>query len=251
MSAFLRVADLPLTLRSRYLASLPEPQEWFLEELVRSGEVWESPGKGYAIFHGSNLVEFYAIDGVEAHFHLSCLIRQRPFRKVLCKSFDRQLIDAATTLGWALVETGFLFRKRNPVVLKKIDTFRLDRARSIDLPDVWITGRDFYDSKDEVEHLFRSNGLWIAFNKGQLVGSGAMIPIDGSGDVVDIGMVTRRNQRNRGFASLIVSELANFLESEGRRPVCGCAESNLASKAALENAGFVSEHRLVQISVPD
>jgi GNAT superfamily N-acetyltransferase len=150
-----------------------------------------------------------------------------------------------------MVETGFLFRKRTPVILNKIDTFRLDKARAIDLSDAWITGRDFYDSKDEVEQIYRSNGLWIAFNDGQLVGSGVTIPIDGSGDVVDIGMVTRRSQRKKGFASLIVSELANVLESAGKRPICGCSESNFASKAALENAGFVSRHRLVQISVPD
>jgi GNAT superfamily N-acetyltransferase len=230
---------------------LPEPQEWFLEELVRSGEVWESPGEGYAIFHADNLVEFYAKDRAKAHLLLSNLIRQRPFRKVLCKSFDRVLIDAAKTLGWTMVETGFLFRKRTPVILNKIDTFQLARARAVDLSDAWITGRDFYDSKDEVEQIYRSNGLWIAFNDGQLVGSGVMIPIDGSGDVVDIGMVTRRSQRKKGFASLIVSELANVLESAGKRPICGCAESNFASKAALENAGFVSQHRLVQISVPD
>lgn len=251
MSIFLQVADLPLSLRSRYLATLPEPQEWFLEELVRSGEVWESPGVGYAVFHGGNLVEFHTINSDEAHLHLSKLIRQRPFRKVLCKSFDRLLIGAAKKLGWTLVETGFLFRKRYPVVLNNIDTFRLDRARSADLKDAWINGRDFYDSKDEVERIFRSNGLWIAFNDGQPVGSGVMIPIDGSGDVVDIGMVVQRNQRNKGFASLIVCELANFLESESKRPICGCAESNLASKAALENAGFVSEHRLVEITIPD
>ncbi|WP_390910473.1 GNAT family N-acetyltransferase [Pseudosulfitobacter sp. SM2401] len=251
MNAFLRVADLPLSLRNQYLASLQEPQEWFLEELVRSGEVWESPGEGYAIFHADRLVEFYAKDRAKAHLLLSNLIQQRPFRKVLCKSFDRELIDAAKTLGWAMVETGFLFRKRTPVILSKIDTFQFARARAVDLSDAWITGRDFYDSKDEVEQIYRSNGLWIAFNDGQLVGSGVMIPIDGSGDVVDIGMVTRRSQRKKWFASLIVSELANVLESEGKRPICGCAESNFASKAALENAGFVSQHRLVQISVPD
>ncbi len=251
MSTFLRVANLPISLRSQYLASLPEPQEWFLEELVRSGEVWKFPCGGYAIFHGDTLVEFYALDSTKAHRHLSNLIQQRPFRKVLCKSFDRVLIDAAQKLGWALVETGFLFRKRNPIILSKSDTFHLERARSIDLPDAWMTGRDFYDNKDEVAQIFRSGGLWIAFNEGQMVGSGVMIPIDGSGDVVDIGMVTRPDQRNRGFASLIVSDLANLLESESKRPICGCAETNLASKAALEKAGFVSEHRLVEISIPD
>lgn len=251
MSAFVRVADVPQHQRTEYLASLPEPQEWFLEELIRSGEVWSASGAGYAIFHKDTLVEFYAENSEDAHLQLSRLVQQRPFTKGLCKSFDRVLMDAAETLGWGLVETGFLFRKRNPVVLNKFDGFQLVRARSTDVAEVWATGRDFYDCEDEVAQLYRSNGLWIALDDGQLVGSGVLIPIDGSGDVVDIGMVTRPDQRNRGLGSLIVYELANLLEREGKRPICGCAEQNTASKAALENAGFISEHRLVQISVPD
>lgn len=251
MSAFLQVRDLPQALRNRYLDSLPEAQEWFLEELVRSGEVWESPGEGYAVFGGGVLVEFYTTDSDNARLHLSNLIRQRPFRKVLCKSFDHVLIRAAKNLGWTLVETGFLFRKRNRVVLNKIINFQLVKASSSDLADAWNMGREFYDSKDEVEQIFRSNGLWIGSKDGQMVGNGVMIPVDRSGNVVDVGMVTRRSERNKGFASLIVAELADLLESEGKRPICGCAESNFASKATLEKAGFVSEHRLVQMKIPD
>lgn len=250
MSVPWQVAELPIALRRQYLASLPEPQEWFLEELVRAGEVWEAPGEGYAIFHSGNLVEFYAIDSLKAPLLLLDLVRQRPFRQALGKSFDHVLMKAAKALGWTLVETGFLFRKRGPTNLSKTDTFRLDRARAIDLPHIWNAGRDFYSSADEVAQVFQSDGLWIARNKGQLVGSGVMIPIDASGDVVDIGMVIQPEQRNKGVASLIVSQLADLLEGEGKRPICGCAQSNFASKAALENAGFVSEHRLVQMSIP-
>lgn len=250
MSAFLQVAGLPPSLRSQYLASLPEPQEWFLEDLVRSGDVWEAPGAAYAVFHGAKLVEFYAQDAAAAHIHLSALARLRPFKEVLCKSFDHAVMDAGTKLGWDLAETGFLFRKRNPVSLDRPAAFQLKRARSADLADVWRTGPDFYDSEEEVGQLFRSDGLWVAINDGQLVGSGVMIPIDATGEVVDVGMVTRPNQRNRGYASLIVSELAHMLERQGKRPICGCGDSNLASKAALQNAGFVSEHRLVRISLP-
>lgn len=251
MNVYLQVQCLPQTLRDRYLKSLPEPQEWFLEELVRSGEVWESPSEGYAVFAGDTLVEFYTEDSDDAHLHLSSLIQQRPLKKVLSKSFDHVLIDAASKLDWALIETGFLFRKRNQVILDRNDSFQLVRARSTDLPDAWNIGRDFYDSKDEVEQIFQSNGLWIGFSDGQMVGNGIMIPIDGTGNVVDVGMVTRPSQRNKGFASLTVARLADLLESEGKRPICGCAESNLASKATLEKAGFVSEHRLVQINIPD
>jgi len=251
MTNFSQVTALPHTLRSQYLASLPEPQEWFLEELVRSGEVWESPTGVYAIFQGDTLVEFHAAKSIEAQPYLSTLVQQRPFTKALCKSFDTVLMDATRTLEWEAVETAYLFRDRNPIALNGPDTFKLERARSADLADAWTNGRDFFDSEDEVAQMFRADGLWIAFNDGHPVGSGVMIPIDGSGHVVDIGMVTRPDQRNKGFASLIVSKLAGILEQDGKRPICGCAKGNLASKAALENAGFVSKHRLFRLRIPD
>ncbi len=251
MSTFLRVANLPLALRSQYLASLPEPQEWFLEELVRSGEVWELPGEAYAVFHGVNLVEFFAVNSTKGAMHLSALVRQKPFKKGLCKSFDYDLIDAVKTLGWTMDKTGFLFRKRNQIILNTVANFQLAKARATDLGAAWAAGRDFFASRDEVDQIFQADGLWIAFKDGHLVGSGVMTPIDETGNVMDIGMVVQPSHRNKGFASLIVSGLANVLESEGKRPICGCAHSNPASKAALEKAGFVSEHRLVQMNVPD
>jgi len=251
MSYFMPVADLPISLRDQYLASLPEPQEWFLEEMVRSGNVWDLSGKGYAVFHGDTLVEFHAIDRDQAPLLLSGLAQQRPFKKGLCKSFDTVLMEAAQSLGWTMLETGYLFRKRIPARLMAKDGFRLRQARESDLAEAWETGRDFFDSIEEVQRLYCAGGLWIAFHVGQMVGSGVMIPIDGSGDVVDIGMVTRPNQRNKGIASMIVCELASNLERDGKRPICGCAESNRASKAALEKAGFVSEHRLVQMSITE
>lgn len=197
------------------------------------------------------MVEFYAENSADASLYLSELIRQRPFKMGLCKSFDDVIVDAAKALGWAMVETGFLFRKRVPVILNKPDTFRLQRAQSTDLAEAWATGRDFYDGKDEIVQLHDAGGLWIASHGGKVIGSGVAIPLDGSGDVVDIGMVTRPDQRNKGFASFVIDELATLLEREDKRPICGCAETNLASKAALENAGFVSEHRLVQFTVPN
>ena len=104
-------------------------------------------------------------------------------------------------------------------------------------------------SMDEVVQIFRSNGLWVCFKDAQMVANGVMTPVNETGGIVDVGMVTRADHRNKGYASLIVAKMADELERDGKRAVCGCAESNLASKAALEKAGFVAHHRLVQISV--
>ena len=239
----------PADLRRAYLASLPEPQEWFLEELVRDGEAWQLGKAGYAVFHGDRLVEFYACDRGEAPALLRALMRQRPFGAGLCKSFDTGLMEPAEALGWQRVTTGYLFRKRLPVVVPWPAGFQLAPARQQDLAEVWETGRDFYDSVAEVEQLFHDGWLWVAFAARQIAGSGVTLPIDGPGAVVDIGMVVRPERRGTGFGSAIAGALADILKRDGKRPICGCGQSNHASKRALENAGFVSEHRLVNLTV--
>jgi len=244
----------PPALRQSYLASLAEPQEWFLEELVRSGEVWTQPGQGYAVFNGDTLVEFHHSDGANAAAQLADLYRQRPFTQILGKSFDYALMQAAQDLGWTGAQTGYLFRKREAVSLISPAQFELRRATASDLPYAWEIGQDFYDSPDELEQVYKSDSLWVAFDGGQeaepMVGSGITIAIDGAHQTFDLGMVTCPRQRNKGYGSLIIAGLADRLERAGKRPICGCGPSNSASKAALEKAGFISEHRLVQFTPP-
>ena len=248
VAGFARVPAPPAALRRAYLDALPEPQEWFLEELVRGGEAWQLGEAGYAVFHGDRLVEFYATTLAEGPALLRALTRHRPFGGGLCKSFDAGLMGAAKALGWQSVETGFLFRKRVPVVLPRPARVELAQARRVELNEVWTTGPDFYDSMAEVEQLFQEGGLWVASDGMQIVGSAVTLAIDDTGAVVDIGMVVRPERRGAGLGSAIVGALADQLERTGKRPICGCGPSNHASKGALENAGFVSEHRLVHLS---
>jgi len=163
-------------------------------------------------------------------------------------------MQAAQDLGWTGAQTGYLFRKREAVSLISPAQFELRRATASDLPYAWEIGQDFYDSPDELEQVYKSDSLWVAFDGGQeaepMVGSGITIAIDGAHQTFDLGMVTCPRQRNKGYGSLIIAGLADRLERAGKRPICGCGPSNSASKAALEKAGFISEHRLVQFTPP-
>jgi len=202
MKTYEKVLTPPSALRQSYLASLREPQEWFLEELVISGEVWALPGQSYAVFNGDTLVECHPSDNANAVAQLSDLHRQLPFTRILAKSFDHALMQAAHDLGWPATETGYLFRKRNPVSLDRPARFDLRRAEAHDLPQAWEIGQDFYDSADEVAQFFKSNTLWVACDAGQMVGTGITIAIDGAHQTFDLGMVTCPRRARRPEANL-------------------------------------------------
>lgn len=250
MPMFTQTSALPRLSRDRYLASLREPQEWFLEELVRDGEVWEVPGKAYAVFHAATLVEFHVEDAATASQHLTHLRTCRPFETALCKSFDPTLLNAAKSLGCRVQDAAFLFRKRVPVEWPRPEGFQIVKAQAHDVDPALRLGGDFFAGLDDVERLFATGDLWIARQNSQMVGCGVTYPLGTQVDAVDIGMVIGKDWRNRGFGVALVGALADLVERRGQRPICGCAKDNLASRATLEKAGFVSEHRLFRLEFP-
>ena len=237
-------------LRRRYLASLPEAQEWFLEDRVQHGDVWEIPGTAYAVFDEDTLVELYVTDGEDPNAHLSDLKRLRPFDAALCKSFDHLFVAAARGLGAELNEVAYLFRQHESVDLTTPNGFGLTPATSQDVDAALTIGGDFFASRAEVETLLCSGGLWIARHTSDIIGCGTTIDLNGPHSATDIGMVVSADHRTQGFGAAIVAALATAVKKQGRTPICGCAKSNFASKATLEKAGFITEHALLHINFP-
>ena len=230
--------------------ALPEPQEWFLEELMRAGEAWQLSGTAYAVFYEDVLVEFHTEDSSNTATHLSELKRNRPFQKAFCKSYDQPLLDAAHTLGGTATKFAHLFRKRIPINRALPHGFHLTKAEPSELDIACQLGRGFFDSREEAQDLLQTGGLWIARSGAEPVGCGVTNPLVGPYNAVDIGMVVTEPWRKQGFGTAIVRALADAAEKQGQRPICGCAGTNIASKSALERAGFVSEHSLMRLDFP-
>ena len=254
MTVFRRASVVPPELRRHYLTSLPQAQEWFLEEQVLNGEVWEIPGQAYAVFNKDSLVEFHVSNRPDAVHLLEMLQIARPFGSALCKSFDRGLLDASGSLGKHRTQVAYLFRSRERPRHSRAPSIALSPATASDAGAAERVGGDFFASKEEIENLILGMNLWIARKDAQIVGCGVTIPIGGISDAVDVGMVIAKAHQRQGLGTAVVTALADRIEQDGRTPICGCAKQNTASKATLERAGFVAEHRLYRIdfgSTPD
>lgn len=81
-----------------------------------------------------------------------------------------------------------------------------------------------------------------------LVASGECIPSQGQPPYADLGMVADRAYRRRGVGSSMLVHLKRHCYAVGWKPICGCAVDNIASKKAIEKAGFVAEHRMVNVT---
>ncbi len=241
----------PTSLRCDYLEHLVEPQEWFLEELIQSGQTWTIPSVAYGVISSHTLVEFFVANKYshEAPHLFDTLLQQTNFNKVLAKSFDHQLVALAKISGAVPTKTGYLFRNFSPPSISTPVDVGLRQSTLDDLSEIWEMNDGFFDVFDEITHLDSTDNLWLLEKNGEILGCGVTTRVIKDMDAVDLGMMISPKRRNQGYGSYLVSSLAKLVIASGLRPICGCAELNLASRMTLQKAGFISEHRLVNFDI--
>ena len=63
----------------------------------------------------------------------------------------------------------------------------------------------------------------------------------------DIGMVVAQTHRNRGIGRHVLCQLKQTCRTLNKTPICSTEFDNIASRKAIQAAGFVSRHRILTI----
>ncbi len=87
--------------------------------------------------------------------------------------------------------------------------------------------------------------LYIAEQKGDVVGFGALQPSQILPETAGIGMYVCEEYRQQGVATVILTQLRQRVVDSGRKPVSGCWYYNHNSKKSLEAAGACCASRLL------
>lgn len=248
--------EIPEHLRHSYLATLLEAQELYVEQLVLSGRrvlIHHSGGLlGYAVVHDTILVEVFLRTHVRASLTqliLSSLIEHCGITASLCKSFDAQMLYAASCRPAQARPVALLFRSFiSTEAIHRVDVSKR-RATMENLAEIESIHDGFFDSETEISEYIAQGGLFIYGIPGApAIGCGVMKRIIPNQVFVDLGMVVAPSQRRRGLGSYIVSDLKERCLRSGLHPVCGCAIDNLASLRSLERAGFRCAHSLIEFA---
>ncbi|MGE0623210.1 MAG: GNAT family N-acetyltransferase [Pseudomonadales bacterium] len=250
MSEFVVSDSPPSDLRGAYLDGLAEPQELYLEQLVAVGQSWRVADIAYVVIHGETLVEFYVrADHARSLVALfDAAMAASGARRILCKSYDTSLLYAAPSAPAAARPGGLLFRRYDDQTFKPRSDVSLRRGLATDAKAILRFNDDFFESMAEIQSSAARGGLFVLENESGIIGCGvATQVIEGRPDV-DIGMLIAAPHRRQGYATHIVSFLKHHYVNMGMRPICGCSVDNVGSARALERAGFVSEHRLLEIT---
>lgn len=250
MLQFKEALHLPAALRAEYLDTIPEGQELFVERLAQRGRVWQSEAVAYAVSNEHELVEFYVAadqrDRLQAYYEAA--IAASGAEASLVKSFDGVMRSALGDRVAASQDVGLLFRRRVdatpavPGVLTHREAVANDVAAILECDD------GFFEGSEELHQYIHHSGLFIAERNRQLVGCGLAMEVVAGRNDVDVGMWVAPDERGRGYSAALVAHVVSRQLELGRRPIAGCDVANVASRKALERAGFVAEHRLLRVA---
>jgi GNAT superfamily N-acetyltransferase len=228
------VESIPDGLRRAYLASLAEPQELYVEQLVAVGQAYilaSGPQvRGYAIVAERTMVEFHVDDtGLEILPALFALaIAKSRATRALCKTFDTRMVTSAASIPAMTRTAGFLFRELRNRSFVADPQFRPRLGTAADVDSVWSIHDGFFEDRDEVERYTADDRLFLYETPaGELVGCGILTRVIADHDAVDVGMVVAEPHRRRGLGAYIAAHLKH---------------------CCLENAGFVTAHSLIEFT---
>lgn len=242
-------------LRKRYLGTLPEFQELFIELMLKDARflVFQENGLsiGYAIISNENaLIEFYI---TESHIPDSQLIFKtlmHDFKpsKIFCKSFDSLLLSNCVLMGLTYEVLGVLYRDYvSDTTINDIDL----EMRQAEVADTeFILAQDssiheLFDTEDQLKSFIRNEKVFLFEKNKQFAGCGMILRTHTHWEYCDLGIWVEPSIRKRGIGTQIILLLRKEALKNAMIPTCGCAIDNLASQKTIEKSGFVSKHNLI------
>ncbi len=244
-------------LRNQYLDNLLEAQELYLELQVRNSRVfvinYPDQRVGYFLLGGSTtLLEYYVTQDHldQADILLGMIIQKVSIQKVLCKSFDHTLLSCCAGFQKRVNVLGILFREqveKAACSMTEVITVRL--ANAMDEQLIIRINEEIFEHDEEVSEYIRKEQIFLFENGGEFIGFGIFARVIEGRPEFDIGMLVDRKYRRRGYGEFIIRYLADHCRQNGWRPICGCAIENAGSRRCLENAGFISRYRLLELVI--
>lgn len=244
--------------RILHLKSLPYSQELYLENLVpdaASYEIFDDTKLiGYALVSSEKTIIEFHIDSDAnglADEAMNQLVSVSKSTKALCKSFDDLFVTACSNLNWRSEPGGCLYR-RFEKASNTLSNIQHETATTEDINTILEMHDGFFDGTSEILTYFEPNALLFKYHlQNELVGCGIIKQINAGFDFYDIGYVVKKSHRQKGIATHIAVHLKEYCLAKKWTPVAGCNISNIASQRTLKNAGFISEHTILNFSKSD
>ena len=136
------------------------------------------------------------------------------------------------------------FRLASPIDAEKLATFY---GQNNEFEDTEAISEIFGSRLNYAKSLIDQGEVFILLNENELIGVGECRLSASQTPYADLGMITAKRQRRRGIGSYILAKFKEHCYRREAKPICSCAADNLPSRKTIENAGFITQHRLLDI----
>jgi GNAT superfamily N-acetyltransferase len=251
--------------KTAYLMSLTSPMDGMWDtgftnpsphyELLED----EAPAGYVAISDENVLLQFYVrpkfLDRAGAL--LDHVIRDRSIETGVVSTTDSLFLSLCLDRSAALTVSTLLYEMQSPACPDHPEStgteLRLVLAdeveRTTDLQNIclgaepgeheWLIG---YSS-----NLINRKELFVLERGNEWVGLGEFRRSDTQSGIADLGMMVDPDHRGKGWATYILGSLKDRCLNQGLTPICSTTVENIASRKAIERAGFGSRNRIADV----
>ena len=182
-----------------------------------------------------------------------------PIRAITVSTGDPLLLGNALRVGSGAAVSDYLFAEppdglSPPPALAPLAGHRIIAAGPEDLAGaVGFCRRCVPSAADWLEtylgHLIDRGELYLVTCAGDIRGSGELRVNDAQPPWANLGMIVAPAFRRRGLATFIMRALRQECRRRGLRAVCSTRVDNIGAQRAIERAGFIPVHRVLDVAV--
>lgn len=127
----------------------------------------------------------------------------------------------------------------HPVVEAERDEIETFVRSALDLDGDWLTGY--------LQNLVNREEIFVLRTGDTPMATGELRVSDTQSPYADLGVIVGKEHRRKGFATYVLSELREMCHARELQPICSTTLENTGAQRAINGAGFVASHRLLEI----
>ena len=142
----------------------------------------------------------------------------------------------------------FHFSERRPEETPALDLILANEENIAALKAFMKEQLGFEDTFGYTEDLVQRAAIYMLKAEGEIIATSECRLSATQPDYADLGVIVHKDQRGKGLATKILQQQALMLTAKGRKPICSTTVDNIASKKAIERAGFYCAHIIFDLT---
>lgn len=247
-------------LKQKYLGQLSAPLDGMWESFATQADHYAilqgDTTIGYGVINpGQQLLQFFVLDGHDDCRIFEGMLGNLKIIGAFVATCDVRSLSLCMDHQKSISVNALMYHANSSPVpndatfpphsnLQMVETSELGSATSFAVETLgqdpgWL--ESYFSERIARKELF---GLWQAES---LIATGECRLSDSQPPYADLGMIVARDFRGQGIATAILQRLRKRCHDHGLRAICSTDSTNLAARKAIERAGFVSHHRILEV----